>query len=279
MLVGKRKRADGLLNTVINKLPIELHLPGYQYCGPGTKLDKRLARGDPGVNPLDVQCKLHDISYRDNSDLENRHKADHRLEQSAWSRLKSSDATIGERISALAVGSIMKAKRKLGMGAKISSKRKNMKKTKNMTRKRGSLSTLRKLISNGIKKENGNVAQTIKSAVVTAKQAVKALGGKKNISIPRIIPVPKEGGFLPFLIPLFAGLSAVGALAGGASGIAKAVNDTKNAQKLQEETSRHNRTMEAIAIGNNKKDGGGLHLKPYKASGGGALYLKPYSKN
>ncbi|KAK5637833.1 hypothetical protein RI129_000174 [Pyrocoelia pectoralis] len=130
--LGKRKSADGLLNTVINKLPIELHLPGYQSR----------------CNPLDVQCKLHDISYRDNSDLENRHKADHRLEQSAWSRLKSSDATIGERISALAVGSIMKAKRKLGMGAKISSKRKNMKKTKNMTRKRGSLSTLRKLISN-----------------------------------------------------------------------------------------------------------------------------------
>ncbi|KAK5637768.1 hypothetical protein RI129_000051 [Pyrocoelia pectoralis] len=145
--MGKRKSADGFLNTVINKLPIELHLP-----------DKRLARGDPGVNPLDVQCKLHDISYKDNSDLENRHKADHRLEQSAWSRLKSSDATIGERISALAVGSIMKAKRKLGMGAKISctktSKRKNMKKKKTkMTRKGGSLSPLRKLIARGMKKK------------------------------------------------------------------------------------------------------------------------------
>ncbi|KAK5637745.1 hypothetical protein RI129_000073 [Pyrocoelia pectoralis] len=172
--VGKRKSADGLLNTIINRLPIELHLP-----------DKRLARGDPGVNPLDVQCKLHDISYRNSIDLESRHKADHRLEQSAWSRLKSSDATLGERISALTVGSIMKAKRKLGMGAKISctSKRKNMKKKRTARKIGGSLSTLRKLIARGMTK-NGNVAQTIKSAVLTAKRAVKTLGGKKIFAFP-----------------------------------------------------------------------------------------------
>ncbi|KAJ8979793.1 hypothetical protein NQ317_007703 [Molorchus minor] len=78
------KRGRGIVNTLINKLPFELHLPGgYQYCGPGTKLQKRLARGDPGINKLDKACKQHDIAYSQ-SDLAARHKADYQLEQTAW---------------------------------------------------------------------------------------------------------------------------------------------------------------------------------------------------
>ena len=30
------------LNTTINKPPFELHLPGHNFTGPGTKLDKKL---------------------------------------------------------------------------------------------------------------------------------------------------------------------------------------------------------------------------------------------
>lgn len=29
------KRGNGLLNKIIDKLPFELHVPSYQYCGPG----------------------------------------------------------------------------------------------------------------------------------------------------------------------------------------------------------------------------------------------------
>lgn len=38
--VARKKivKGKGLVNSIINKLPFELHLPGYQYCGPGTKL-------------------------------------------------------------------------------------------------------------------------------------------------------------------------------------------------------------------------------------------------
>lgn len=57
------KRGRGLINKIIDKLPFELHLPKYQYCGPGTKLAERLARGDPGINKLDKLCKEHDIAY------------------------------------------------------------------------------------------------------------------------------------------------------------------------------------------------------------------------
>ena len=55
---------------------------------------------------------------------------------------------------------------------------------------------------------------------------------------------------MPFLIPLSAGLSATGALAGGAAGIAKAVNDAKAVKQQLEENKRHNKTMESIMLGN-----------------------------
>lgn len=55
-------------------------------------------------------------------------------------------------------------------------------------------------------------------------------------------------GILP-LVPLFAGLSALGTLTGGAAAVANAVNTSKNAQKKLDESQRHNQTMEAIALG------------------------------
>lgn len=78
-----------------------------------------------------------------------------------------------------------------------------------------------------------------------------------SIKLPRVIPVPKTGGFLP-LIPIFAGLSAAGSLAGGIAGITKAVNDYKLAKKNLKEFKKHNMNMEALCIGK------GLHLKPYR---------------
>ena len=78
------------------------------------------------------------------------------------------------------------------------------------------------------------------------------------------------------LVPIFAGLSAIGALSGGAAGIAKAINDTAAAKRQLEEARRHNQAMEQIALGN------GLYLKPHKTGNGlrlhnigKGLYLKP----
>ena len=80
-----------------------------------------------------------------------------------------------------------------------------------------------------------------------------------------MLPVPSQiGGFLPFLIPLFAGLSATVALAGGAAGIAKTVNDANAVKRYLKESKRHNETMEAIALGKGLKPytkGLGLHLE------------------
>lgn len=112
-----------LINTAIDALPIELHLPTYQYCGPGTKLQKRLKRGDPGINKLDEACKAHDIAYSNYTDSERRSIADRALAEKAWQRVKSSDASVAERAAALAVSAAMKAKTAIGGGSRRRRKR------------------------------------------------------------------------------------------------------------------------------------------------------------
>lgn len=119
----KSVRGGGIVSSVLNKaidlLPIELHLPGgYQYCGPGTRLKERLARGDPGINGLDRACKTHDIAYSRYKDSENRRQADIELAERAWQRFKASDSSLGEKAAAWAVTSAMKVKSKLGGGRK-----------------------------------------------------------------------------------------------------------------------------------------------------------------
>ena len=36
------KSGSGLFNKAVSNLPFELHLPGHNFTGPGTKLDRRL---------------------------------------------------------------------------------------------------------------------------------------------------------------------------------------------------------------------------------------------
>lgn len=106
---------------------------------------------------------------------------------------------------------------------------------------------------------------TVKDAVHIAMKT--AHNFKDKMGQPRIVSISKRGGVLP-LIPIFAGLSALGALSGGAAGIAKAVNDARSAKQQLDESHRHNKTMESIAMGK------GMYLKPYKKGMG--LFLKPY---
>lgn len=96
-----------------------------------------------------------------------------------------------------------------------------------------------------------------KALMKLAHTVAQELISDSPINIPRIIPVPKTGGFLP-LVPIFAGLSAAGSLAGGAAGIARVINEYKTAKKQLLELTRHNKQVEAVCIGK------GLHLKPFK---------------
>src|SRR3978361_895139 len=106
----------GILDKAINNLPFELHIPTYKFCGPGTRLEERLHRGDKPKNKLDALCRSHDIAYAQHKELADRHLADKVLEDGAWERVKAGDAGFGEKAAALLVTGIMKAKRKIGAG-------------------------------------------------------------------------------------------------------------------------------------------------------------------
>lgn len=259
------KLGTGFLNDAINKLPIELHIPGYQYCGPGTKLARRLNRGDPGINNLDRACKSHDIAYSKFKSIDKRHEADKELSEKAWERFKSSDASFGEKATALAVNLAMRAKMKLGGRLRSNlrkKKQRNRKKKKKKTKCFKSLvSATRKVLRN---------KKVTKSSLLAAIRRAKAFKNRNKITCPRVIPIPKTGGVLP-LVPIFAGLSALGALSSGVSNIVKTVKDLKNAREMLSDSKRHDRMMESIAIG---KKGSGLYLRPYK--NGYGLYLRPY---
>lgn len=233
-------KGGGLVNSLINNLPFEIHLPGYNYCGPGTRLRERLLRGDRGVNELDNACMKHDIAYNNFSNLEDRHKADLELLNMAKQRMKSKNSGRGEKLASWLVKKVMKAKTKIGAGTR-------------------SFKSIVSTIRNRLKKSKPRSDnKAIKIAYSAAKKLIK---NKKGVALPRVIPLPKSGGILP-LIPIFAGLSALGALAGGAAGIAKAVNDHKSAKKNLGEAQRHNKMMESIALGK------GLYIKPYKKGSG-----------
>lgn len=253
------KRGRGLLNTLINKLPFEAHIPGYRFCGSGTKLSERLARKEVGINPLDDACKEHDIAYSKTNNLSERHEADKVLAERAWERVVSPGAKIGEKIAAYAVTNAMKAKVKLGAGITNKSKNKNIQ-TKTRKNKKTNLKNKgkRKHFKDALqaakdvinKNKNEDIKFLVPAALKAARKAVKGRSNK-SIKTPRIIPIPKSGGGLPFLIPLFAGLSAIGSLSGGAASIYKAINDVKSTNGA------NIRTL-------NVKTGNGLYLRPYK---------------
>lgn len=242
-------QGGGLVNNIINHLPFELHLPGYNYCGPGTKLQQRLARGDKGINQLDEACKEHDIAYANHIDIGNRHKADLQLMNMAKQRVKAKDARTGEKIASWIVNKVMKTKLKSGAGLKKSKSGAKLKTFGSF------VSRIRSRLKKCNLKNPKNIA---KFAYLAAK---KFYPKYQPIHVPRVIPLPKTGGVLP-LIPIFAGLSALGSLAGGAAGIAKSVNDYKIAQQNLRESERHNKTMESLALGK------GLYIKPYKKGNG-----------
>ena len=148
MIVHKCKRAQrrgkALVKSIINELLVELHISGYQYCGPGTKFKKRLARGDPGMNLLDAVCKEHDIACSKNRDnLIARHAADRVLTEQAWKRVLAKDAGLGEKTAAWGVTNTVKVETKLSIKTSVK-QRKTSKKKKVTLRHRWS----RKRINN-----------------------------------------------------------------------------------------------------------------------------------
>ena len=69
-----------ILNKAINNIPFEMHLPGHNFTGPGTKLSKRLHADltpktwSMPVNRVDRAAYHHDVCYLKNKDTATRNK-------------------------------------------------------------------------------------------------------------------------------------------------------------------------------------------------------------
>ncbi len=110
------KGGKGLVNKILNAPLPEMHLPGYSFCGPYTKLAKRLARGDRPKNALDRACQAHDMGYEKVKDAKTRHQYDRALEEAAKHVRKNKSESFRNRAEAALVQGTMHVKRKLGMG-------------------------------------------------------------------------------------------------------------------------------------------------------------------
>lgn len=275
----------GLIDYIVNKLP-EIHIPGYQYCGPGTDLQKRLARGDPGINKLDQACKAHDIAYSKLNSSKDRREADKALIAQAFPRAYSRDAKLGERTSALLVSGLMGAKvglSKIGLGLKKRGRRRGKRKTKksrtrrrvkskkqnskvkkrSRSKKKRKSITFSKLVrgvKDKIKKSelrSSPLNDTIKAAIRTA----KSLKRNKVVNAPRVLKLPKFGGSVLPIVPIISALSAVGAVSPSSVAVMKAIKAIQNFKPNSNER-------------RNKKIGRNLHL--LTPTSGSGFYLRPF---
>ena len=89
----------------------------YNYCGPGTKLEKRLASNDPKyrdpINNLDKICQSHDIAYSKSKSLSDKHQADD-IMLKRISEIPFKDRPWGTT----AVQALIAGKKKIGLGVK-----------------------------------------------------------------------------------------------------------------------------------------------------------------
>lgn len=267
------KEGYGFFNTVLTKLPFEIHFPGYNFLGPGTQLEKRLCRGDRPVNLLDAAALQHDLAYSRHKNLNQRHIADEILEKAAWKRATSKNVPLSERAVSLLTSAAMKMKRKIGMGGrrkKRSAAGFRKKKQKGGRRRkikfgrgrrkkqRLSSSSFSKLLhtTRNVVKKNKNT--NLENAADTALGVVQHTLKQKKFKLPRIIsPIPRKGGAIS-LVPILASLSALGGAANSASNVVKLVKDVVNAKRT-------------LFPGQKKKIASGIYLAPYKKRGFGLM--------
>jgi len=266
----RSKGGAGILNSIIDKLGangIELHYPGYNYLGPGTRLEERLRNNSVPINPLDEAAREHDISYSKFSDLPNRHIADRILENKSWKRVLSKDASLGERAAAWLTTNAMKIKRKLGMGGSVRRKKcsgKGIKRKRSSVkcrRRRGSGLTFRQLVARGKRAIKGHKPSDIHGAVKKTLVAIKK--HKLKSKVPRIIPVPKSGGAIP-IVPILSALFRYGPAV--YEGISTIVTGVKKLKQVRDDFKSNK-----IGSGQSVHIGNGISFGVYKKGYG--LYL------
>ena len=116
----KSPKGGSLLNEVINNLPVEMHLPGHNFTGPGTKLNKRLnpdlepKKWSKPINHVDKAAYNHDLCYLKNNDTATRNAV---CDKNMLTELKGIyNPTIKERMERGLVSSLIGTKARFGWG-------------------------------------------------------------------------------------------------------------------------------------------------------------------
>ena len=123
----------GLLNTVsknfqlpLQKFPGEIHIPGMNFTGPGTRLGYRLNDdGSPKswsqpVDRVDQAAYYHELAYNEYKDTENRNIADREMLQQLDS---IENPSFREKIEMAIIKPVINTKQKFGLGLKDRSAR------------------------------------------------------------------------------------------------------------------------------------------------------------
>ena len=111
----------GVINNMINKLPFEMHMPGgYNFLGPGSRLDLRLDKNNKPlphslpINKIDESAMHHDICYSKYEDTKSRNKI---CDSKMLQELKTiKPSTIKEWLDKSITSNIIGAKKTLGLG-------------------------------------------------------------------------------------------------------------------------------------------------------------------
>ena len=111
------------LNTLVNKFPFEMHLPGHNFTGPGTKLYKRLnSDGMPRewnipINRVDNATYHQDLCYSKHDDTKTSNEV---CDKTMLGELIGIvNPILRERIDKSIVGKLIKAKVNFGLGLPI----------------------------------------------------------------------------------------------------------------------------------------------------------------
>lgn len=279
------KHGSGLANRLIDSLPFPLHLPGYNYAGPGTPLERHLEAGVKPTNKLDEAAMYHDIAYSKTKDTAKRSIADRILENKAWERVKATDATLGEKGNAWLVTNAMKLKRLTGQGVsqanpQYTQYRINLDDTER--KKLAEAVQLHRPVTVIIRNQRTKDAISNEIQVPLTQYQVQKMknAASRNVNVKltfskrQLEHMSKEGGFLPALPALIAASPAVTAVV---TSLFKAYNDKKTNDRLIDEKIRHNRAIEEKSgegvYLRRKPTGNGIFLRK-KPAGGSGVYLR-----
>ena len=120
--VAKPGKALGgsILNKMINNLPVEMHLLGHNFTGPGTKLNKRLnadltpKEWSKPINRIDKAAYHHDICYLKNNDTATRNNV---CDKNMLNEMKNIyNPTLRERMERGLVSTLIGTKKRFGWG-------------------------------------------------------------------------------------------------------------------------------------------------------------------